>query len=93
MPRRDLCELRCGGEYQIGAGHEEDRDDAGDGKAAEDGAGKRRVLFAACFQRERHGNEAEHSGECRHQDWSQTHLAGGNDGVFELVALARGVGR
>src|ERR1700733_3590329 len=72
---------------EVRARHQEDRDDARNGEATEDGAGQRRVLFAACFYRESHGDEAENRRERRHQNWPQTYLARGDDRLFEFVSL------
>ena len=60
------------------------------GEAADDGAGQRRVLLAARFEAEGHGNHAEQRGQRSHQNGAQANLAGLHGCFAEAAFPARG---
>ena len=72
---------------EIHGGHEKHGDDHGEREAADDGAGQRRVLLAAGFQAERHGNHAQQRGQRGHQDRTQTDFAGLHRGLQQRQSL------
>src|SRR5215468_6854200 len=54
-------------DQQVGSGHQEDGDDDGNSQSANDGAGKRRVLFTARLKGQGHWDHAEDGREGSHQ--------------------------
>src|SRR6201987_6281072 len=87
LSERHLSRFYVAVDQQVRAWHQKHRHDTRNRETSQDGSCQRGILFTAGLKCESHGDQAKHSSERGHQDGTQTHFAGGDDGFLKLESL------
>src|SRR5246127_1833846 len=87
LSERRVARFDAAMDQQVRAWHQKHRHDARNRETSQNGSCQRGILFTACLKCESHGDQAKHGSERGHQDGTQTHSAGSNDGFLKLESL------
>src|SRR5246127_5262932 len=87
LSERRVARFDVAVDQQVRAWHQKHRHDTRNRETSQNGSCQRGGLLTACLKCESHGDQAKHSSERGHQDGTQTHFAGSDDGFLKLESL------